>query len=104
MQEQKSILSRAFVVFIPLGLLTLAIFGKLISIQFIEGPALRQKAENEVIREMDIQAERGNIYSADGKLLATSMPVYDLHFDPVTVKEDLFFDNIDELSIALANF
>lgn len=91
-------------VFIPLGLLTLAIFGKLISIQFIEGPALRQKAENEVIREMDIQAERGNIYSADGKLLATSMPVYDLHFDPVTVKEDLFFDNIDELSVALANF
>lgn len=91
-------------VFIPLGLLTLAIFGKLISIQFIEGQSLRERAEREVIREMDIEAERGNIYSSDGKLLATSMPVYDLHFDPVSVTEDLFYKDLDALSEKLAEF
>lgn len=90
--------------FIPLGLLTLAIFGKLLSIQFIEGPELRAKAEREVIREMNIAAERGNIYSSDGKLLATSMPVYDLHFDPLSVEEELFYEDLDELSKALAQF
>ncbi|MCR9154245.1 MAG: penicillin-binding transpeptidase domain-containing protein [Bacteroidetes bacterium] len=104
MQEQKSILSRAFVVFIPLGLLTFAIFFKLISIQFIEGPELRERAEKEVIKEMRIEAERGNIYSADGKLLATSMPVYDLHFDPISVAEDLFYDELDDLCEQLAKF
>lgn len=91
-------------VFIPLGILTLAIFGKLISIQFIEGPDLRERAEREVIREMNIEAERGNIYSSDGKLLATSMPVYDLHFDPLAVEEDLFYNEIDSLSLLLAQF
>jgi len=104
LQEQKSILSRAFVVFIPLGLLTLAIFGKLIIIQFIEGPELRERAEREVIKEMRIEAERGNIYSADGKLLATSMPVYDLHFDPVSVEEELFYEELDNLCLKLSQF
>lgn len=91
-------------VFIPLGLLAFAIFGKLISIQFIEGPALRERADREVVREMSIEAERGNIYSADGKLLATSMPVYDLHFDPISVDEELFYEELDALSNALARF
>lgn len=91
-------------VFIPLGLLTLAIFGKLIVIQFIEGPELRERAEREVIKEMRIEAERGNIYSSDGKLLATSMPVYDIHFDPITVSEDLFYKELDDLAEALSNY
>ncbi len=91
-------------VFIPLGLLTLAIFGKLIVIQFVEGPDLRERAEREVIKEMRIEAERGNIYSADGKLLATSMPVYDLHFDPLSVEKKLFQEEVEDLAQQLALF
>jgi len=51
---------------------------------------------------MNIPAERGNIYSSDGKLLATSVPVYNLHFDPVTVDEELFFEEVSALSNSLA--
>lgn len=91
-------------VFIPLGLLTLAVFAKLIIIQFIEGPELRERAEREVVKEMRIEAERGNIYSSDGKLLATSMPVYDLHFDPLSVNEELFYKELDQLCTKLAQF
>ncbi len=91
-------------VYVPLGVLALAILGKLFSIQFVEGPELRERAQNEVVKEMSIKAERGNIYSADGKLLATSMPVYDLHFDPVTVKEELFFNEVGALAQSLSNF
>lgn len=89
-------------VFIPLGVLALAILVKLMSIQFYEGPELRARAQQEVVKEMSIKAERGNIYSADGKLLATSMPVYDLHFDPVTVEEELFFNEVESLAQSLA--
>jgi len=102
LQTQKSILSRAFVVYIPLGVLAFLILSKLFSIQFIEGPELRARAQEEVVKEMSIKAERGNIYSADGKLLATSMPVYDLHFDPVTVDEELFFNEVEALGQSLA--
>lgn len=91
-------------VFIPLGLLAIAIFVKLIGIQFIEGPELRERAQKDVIKEMDIAAERGNIYSSNGKLLATSMPVYDLHFDPLSVKESDFFKNLELLSRKLSEY
>lgn len=90
-------------VYIPLGVLAFVILSKLFSIQFIEGPELRARAQQEVVKEMSIKAERGNIYSVDGKLLATSMPVYDLHFDPVTVDEELFFNHLEDLSISLAS-
>ena len=89
-------------VFIPLGILAFAVLTKLMSIQFVEGPELRERAQQEVVKEMSIKAERGNIYSSDGKLLATSMPVYDLHFDPVTVNEELFFNELDALAKKLA--
>ena len=102
MSENKAILSRAFLVFVPLALLAMLVFAKLLSIQFIEGDDLRKRAQKEVVREMNIPAERGNIYSSDGKLLATSVPVYNLHFDPVTVEEDLFFDEVSALSNSLA--
>jgi cell division protein FtsI (penicillin-binding protein 3) len=102
MSENKAILSRAFLVYVPLVALALLIFAKLIIIQFVEGNDLRERAQKEVVREMNIPAERGNIYSSDGKLLATSVPVYNLHFDPVTVEEELFFSEISALSKKLA--
>ena len=103
MSENKAILSRAFLVYVPLVALALLIFAKLIIIQFVEGNDLRERAQKEVVREMNIPAERGNIYSSDGKLLATSVPVYNLHFDPVTVEEELFFSEISALSKKLAS-
>lgn len=90
-------------VFIPIGIVALMILGKLFSIQFIEGSELRAKAEEEVIREIPIRAKRGNIYSSDGKLLATSMPVYDVHFDPVSVASEDFEPQHQALSQALAS-
>ncbi len=64
--------------------------------------AQRTTSRNEVI-----EANRGNIYDCNGNLLAGSSPKYRIYMDtsiPALQKNkgQLFYDNIDSLSIALA--
>lgn len=42
-------------------------------------------AEESTIKNFVIQPNRGNLYSDDGSLLATSVTRYDIRFDAVTV-------------------
>jgi cell division protein FtsI (penicillin-binding protein 3) len=102
MSEPKQIQNRAYAVAGLFVLVALAVLAKLISIQYAEGPQLRAQAKQEVFKKMPVKAERGNIYSTDGQLLATTMPVYDVHFDPVTVPSDSFLLRISALSQKLA--
>lgn len=104
MEDRKSILNRMYIVAIPFFLMAVFVLIKLFIIQYAEGPDLRARSQREAIREINIQADRGNIYSSDGKLLATSMPVYDLFFDPFTVEEQIFNDSIAALSSKLSQF
>ena len=41
----------------------------------------RKNAEKNSIRWEDVEAHRGTIYSADGKILSTSLPIYDVYID-----------------------
>ncbi len=79
------------------------IFFKLFQTSFIEGPKLRAKADSYTIKKVEIVADRGNIFSADGKLLATSMPVYDLKMDPSTPSDENFNNGIKGLGQGLAH-
>lgn len=80
----------------------ITVFGKLMYTSLSEGKALKLQAENYTIQKMTIEAQRGNIYSADGKLLAISMPVYNLYMDPSSPSEEDFNENIEALGIALS--
>ncbi len=102
MEEKKGILNRMYITAIPFFVMGVLVLGKLFLIQYGEGPALRERSQREAIREISIEADRGNIFSSDGKLLATSMPVYDLYFDPVTVDADIFSSNLQALAAELA--
>ena len=58
-----------------------ALLWGLVKTQWIDGDMWRQKAQ---IREKNYQyqpAHRGNIYSTDGKILATTVPVCNLYLD-----------------------
>ncbi|MBR5029431.1 MAG: transpeptidase family protein [Bacteroidales bacterium] len=59
----------------------LPIMWNLIKLQFIDGAEWRSRAKNTTIKWRDVKAQRGTIYSADGKMLATSLPVYDIIID-----------------------
>jgi len=98
-------LTRSYVVYLAIALLGCAILGKAIYIQVVEGAYWREKAENLTTVYRDIEAVRGNIYSDDGSMMATSIPIYevrmDLNADGLT--DEVFNGEIDSLSIDLAD-
>ena len=82
----------------------LAVVFKLCSIQFIDGDKYRAMAQKRSIKPFEIPANRGNVYSADGSLLATSIPKYDVGIDAVTSSEKNFKKYIKPLCDSLAIF
>lgn len=93
---------RAIIVATCVFAIILVIFGKLIYTSISEGGNLRDQAENYTIQKMTIEAQRGNIFSADGKLLAISMPVYNLYMDPTAPNNENFNNNIEALALELS--
>lgn len=57
------------------------IIYKIIEIQVIEGDEWRERAKESSIAQRKVQAQRGTIFSSDGKILATSLPIYDVYID-----------------------
>lgn len=82
----------------------LAVVFKLLSIQFIQGDEYRQKAEQRVVKNVIIPANRGNVYSVKGNLLATSIPKYDIRFDALTPKTKNFEKYLKPLCDSLSKY
>ncbi len=98
------ILWRVFLVYIAMLVFGLAIIGKVIYIQVVEGDELLARADSLTIRYFNVEATRGNICAADESLLATSVPIFDVRMDvasPLISNED-FNNNIDALAGKLA--
>nr|WP_297306939.1 penicillin-binding protein [uncultured Flavobacterium sp.] len=96
--------NRAYFVFGFMLLICFGIFAKMSIIQFKEGEKWRSKADSLTIKDESIPANRGNIYSADGSLLATSIPKYNIYFDPFAPTDVNFEKNVKPLSDSLARF
>ena len=103
--SNKQMMNRSYVVYFAIALVGVSIIAKVLYIQFVEGSYWREKAENLTTVYRNIDAVRGNIYSDDESMLATSVPIYevrmDLNADGLTDKA--FNENIDSLSIKLSN-
>ncbi len=105
MDNKKIILTRIYLVYIGMCLLSLAIVYKIFKIQVLEGDMWRKKAEEATFKYFDIEASRGNIYDANGNMLATSIPFYELGMDvnAPSITDKIFKNNIDSLAIALSD-
>jgi cell division protein FtsI (penicillin-binding protein 3) len=77
---------------------------KLVTIQFVEGDQYRSIADNRTIKDDIIPANRGNVYSVGGSLLATSVPKYDIRIDLVTPSHKNYEAFIEPLCDSLASF
>ncbi len=87
---KKNIITRLYVVSFLMLLFASSIIFKLINIQFTNGDYYRELSENRVFKNIEIPANRGNIYSEKGRLLATSVPKYDIRFDALASTEKKF--------------
>ena len=84
-----------------LALFALAVLVKLYVVSIRDGGALREAARDRVVQQRTAQASRCNIYSSDGQLLATSMPVYELRWDASLVNQEHFDQSINKTAIGL---
>ena len=80
----------------------LIILIRLFYVSLVMGPELRAQSQERIIERRPIEAKRGDIYSADGKTLATTKPVYNIHFDAVTVDAEVFNNDVAQLSKKMA--
>lgn len=105
MDKKNNILRRAFLLYFFTGVFAFAILARVIYIQFVLGPGLRQKSEDLTLEYRKVEALRGNIFSADGNFLAISVPVYEIRMDTRAdgLKKEMFNKGVDSLSWNLAN-
>lgn len=83
-------------------MVAVAVVIKLTNIQWVDGAYYRSLAKERTVKNFDIPSNKGNIYSSDGSLLATSIPEYTIRFDAVAPKSELFNDNVRALSDSLS--
>jgi cell division protein FtsI (penicillin-binding protein 3) len=105
--HKKSILTKFYLVAAFMTLFLLAIILRVINLQYVQGDAYRKLATELTVRQDTIYANKGNVYAADGNLLATSMSKFNIFMDLVTVDSSVFEENIvglsNELSSLLGN-
>lgn len=107
MNIRTDILLRVYLSFGLIVLIAVAVLIKLIHLQYVEGHEWRAMADSLSTRYVDVEAVRGNIYSNDGSLLATSVPEYDLRMDlmaPGVLDDDVFYAKVDSLAASLSAF
>ena len=104
MSLKRDILVRVSLVYLGMLLVGLLIFGKALYLQFFE-KELWAMEENSSIRHKVIEPNRGNIYSSDGRLLAVSVPFYEIRMDfrSESFTRETFDQGVDELSKSLSN-
>ncbi len=104
MSLKRNILIRVGVVYLAMVILALLILGKMFYMQLVE----KERWENSEVNSITyrtIEPNRGNIYSADGRLLSVSVPYYEIRMDmrSEAFTREIFDRYVDSLAIRLAN-
>lgn len=107
MNIKTDILLRAYISFGVMVVIAVAVIYKLFTVQVVEGDKWRAMQDSLSTKYVNVEPARGNIYSVDGKLLATSVPEYDIRMDlfaPGIESDDIFYSKVDSLSSSLSRF
>lgn len=107
MDIKRDILWRAYLSFLGVVVLSLFVLGRALYIQNVQGDFWRGMSDSMHQRYVELDAERGTIYSDDGQMLSTSIPFYDVYIDFLAdgLREKngkRFKENVDSFSIALS--
>jgi cell division protein FtsI (penicillin-binding protein 3) len=102
--NRKDLLWRVYLMYIFVCLFSIAVLFKVGKIQMVEGNHWRTVDRERNFKPFPIEPMRGNIYSADGSLFATSVPIFELRMDVMSepVTDKIFYSKVDSLSRSLA--
>jgi cell division protein FtsI (penicillin-binding protein 3) len=103
-ENKKDILSRTYLMYVVMCVFAFAILYRICVIQFVEGDEWRNKSEVFSTKIFEIEAVRGNIFDANGSLLATSLPYYEVGMDicAPSIPDTLYKNHRDSLSYLLS--
>ncbi len=103
MSLKNDILLRFGIIYLLFLFFGLWIIGKTIYLQTVEKEKWKEEAKKATLKNIVIRPNRGNIYTADGRLLATSIPYYEIRMDLKTglLSDKVFYREIDSLAICL---
>ncbi len=103
MDIKNEVLYRVYILlfagFVPVAAL---LVYRTFEIAITEGERWRSEGERVWLKQRVIEPERGSILAADGSLLSTSVPYFDLYFDPYAPSEEDYFTNLDTLAHCMA--
>lgn len=105
-KKKQTIINRYGIVVLLLLPIFIAILVYIARIMFVEGEQWRALGLKETVKkDREILPTRGNIYSDDGRLLATSEPLYGVYIDFMAdgIKKDTLMKYVGDLSKALAS-
>ncbi|MBN2520711.1 MAG: penicillin-binding protein 2, partial [Bacteroidales bacterium] len=104
MSIKKDIVWRVAVIYFSILFFALLIIGRVFYLQFFESEKWKSKSEMISYQDVTIEPNRGDIYSNDGRLLATSVPFYEVRMDlnSNALNSDLFYEKVDSLALCLS--
>jgi len=102
--HKKSILTKFYIVAAFMTLLLFSIVFRVVNIQYVEGDKYRQMSKDLTQKPFTIHANKGNVYAADGNLLATSMSKFTIRMDVMSVDRKIFERDVKALSKSLSGF
>ena len=107
MEVKRDILWRVYLCFIGITALCLVVLGKAFYIQRVQGSYWRGLSDSLHQKFIELDAERGTIYSEDSSMLSTSIPYFNVYIDfgAEGLREKngkRFTENLDSLALCLA--
>jgi len=81
MAVRDEIVWRSGVVYVGIVLLAVAVFIRILILQFVQHNKWADMSEKYVYKTTEVQANRGDILADDGRLLASSVPYYTIYMD-----------------------
>jgi cell division protein FtsI (penicillin-binding protein 3) len=106
MAARDEIVWRAGLVYIGIGLLALLLLVKIIILQYVQRGKWTDMSEKYVFKTGEMQANRGDILTSDGRLLASSVPYYTIYMDTRSsgMSSSTWTNGIGGLSAGLAKY
>ena len=106
MAARDEIVWRGALVYFILGLLALTLLVRILILQYIQRGKWADMGEKFVFKTGEMQANRGDILTSDGRLLASSVPYYTIYMDTRSsgMLSSTWSDGINGLSAGLAKF
>ena len=99
----KKIMTRFYIVICTMIIFSFLLMGKLIYIQVFEGERYKVIASNQTVKNVVLQPSRGNIYSEDGSLMATSVAQYEVRWDSKVPSNSLYNNGKENLAKGLSS-